>query len=187
MNKICHLHLGLHKTASSSFQETCRRNRGLLSSFGVTYPIFNCLVAKKNKSSIFNHSVPIYSLFCENPRNYHMNIRWNVIDQIEEVNNSYWQQLEGFLETSNNIILSGEDISLLEKDALEKLVEKIKSYDYKVHIFALVRNPYNFFCSAVQQKIKSGIFNAESIYTGDLNQGMYMIKYQQEIKKFVKK
>ena len=37
------------------------------------------------------------------------------------------------------------------------------------------------------KKIKSGIFNSESIYTGDLNQGMYMIKYQQEIKKFVKK
>ena len=37
------------------------------------------------------------------------------------------------------------------------------------------------------KKIKSGIFNSESIYTGDLNQGMYMIKYHQEIKKFVKK
>ena len=37
------------------------------------------------------------------------------------------------------------------------------------------------------KKIKSGIFNAESIYTGDLSQGMYMIKYQQEIKKFLKK
>ena len=37
------------------------------------------------------------------------------------------------------------------------------------------------------KKIKSGIFNAEPIYTGDLSQGMYMIKYQQEIKKFVKK
>ena len=154
MNKICYLHLGFHKTASTSFQFTCSRNRELLSSFGITYPIFNCLAAKKLLSN--NHQLLIYPLYCKNPKSYRAFIRWNLIDQMEEVINSYRQQLEECLEKSNNIILSGEDISLLDKDNLEKLVEKIKSYDYKVYIFALVRSPYNFCCSIIQQHIKSG-------------------------------
>lgn len=156
MNKICHLHLGFHKTASSSFQETCNRNRELLSSFCITYPIFNCLAASRYNQ--INHSISIYSLFCENPKDYLITTRWNLCDQIDEVNKSYNEQLEAFLEGSTNIIISGEDISILDKDALEKLVQKIKSYDYKVYIFALVRSPYNFFCSALQQQIKSGIY-----------------------------
>jgi hypothetical protein len=154
MNKICHLHLGLHKTASSSFQETCARNRELLGSFGITYPIFNCLAA--SKSNQINHSTSIYSLFCKNPKDYHANIRWNLCGQIDAVNRSYNKQLEAFLERSTNLIISGEDISVLDKDALEKFVEKIKSYDYTVDIFALVRSPYNYLCSSLQQVIKGG-------------------------------
>ena len=80
----------------------------------------------------------------------------NVLNQINEVNKSYLEQFERFLEESDNIILSGEDISILKKDPLNKLVEKIQSYGYKIHVFALVRSPYSFCCSAIQQKIKTG-------------------------------
>ena len=124
MNKICYLHLGLHKTASSSLQLSCNRNRKLLSSFDITYPIFKCLAVNK---SLINHSTPIHSLYCQNPTKYHMNIRMNVLNQINQVNKAYLEQFERVLEEANNIILSGEGISKLEKDPLNKLVEKNES------------------------------------------------------------
>lgn len=154
MVKNCYLHIGLHKTASSSFQRTCSRNINLLKSFDITYPIFTC--SEANKNSIENHSIPIYSLLCKEPERYHINITWNVSDQIKQVNQSYLKQLVGFLEESNNIILSGEGISMLDTQSLKELVETIKSYDFKVHIIALVRNPYEYFCSDIQEFIKAG-------------------------------
>ena len=156
MFKNCYLHLGLHKTASSSFQITCSRNINLLKSFDITYPIFTC--SEANQNSIKNHSIPIYSLLQKKPQPYHINVRWNVIDQIKQVNKSYLEQLERYLEESNNIILSGEDISLLDTQSLKELVEKIKFYNFNVHIIALIRNPYNYFCSEIQQLIKSGSY-----------------------------
>ena len=156
MVKNCYLHLGLHKTASSSFQQTCSRNINLLKSFNITYPYFTCSAA--NENLITNHSIPIYSLLCKNPEEYHINIKWNVSDQIKQVNKSYLEQLEGYLEESNNIILSGEDISILDKQSLKDLFNKIKSYNFRVHIFALVRNPYKLLCSAIQEYIKCGFY-----------------------------
>ena len=154
MVKNCYLHIGLHKTASTSFQRTCSRNINLLKSFDITYPIFTCSAA--NRFSIENHSIPVYSLFCKEPERYHMNITMNISDQIKQVNQSYLKQLQGFLEESKNIILSGEGISMLDPKSLKELVETIKSYNFKVHIIALVRNPYEYFCSDIQECIKSG-------------------------------
>ena len=155
--KNCYLHLGLHKTASSSFQHTCAKNLDLLRSFDITYPIFSC--SQANKVNIINHSSPIRSLFDKHPSNYQVNIKWKVSEQIDEINNSYLNQLEGFLENSNNIILSGEGMSTLHKDGLNKLVEKIKSFNYKVKILALVRSPYAMYCSGLQTSIKSGSYS----------------------------
>jgi hypothetical protein len=154
MQKICHLHLGQHKTASTSFQQTCSRNVDLLKRSGITYPIFKCLAA--NNRTIGNHSIPISSLFRENPRNYHINQRWGICDQIEQVNQSYERQLENYLESSDNLLISGEDISLLMEHELSRFVEKIKTYNYEIKPFALIRNPYSALCSTIQQLIRGG-------------------------------
>ena len=154
MNKICYLHLGLHKTASTSFQSTCKRNENLLKSFDITYPTFKC--SAKNKNSVINHGIPICSLFHQEPKKAPVNIRWNICDKIDEINTSYNKQLEEYLEESNNIILSGESISTLGKDEINKFINKVKNYDYKVKALALVRRPYAFYCSSIQEMVKKG-------------------------------
>ena len=154
MPKTCYLHVGLHKTASSSFQRTCGGNKDLLQDAGITYPCFTCSAANKRK--IYNHSIPIASLFAENPANYHINKRWGVSEKIIEVSSAYESQLEGFLDTSKNILISGEDISKLSAQSLSALIDKISSYGYEVKSTALIRSPYSAFCSAMQQRIKGG-------------------------------
>ena len=156
MSKTCFLHVGLHKTASSSFQETCAQNSRLLESLGFDYPLFKCEAANKNK--IANHSIPLFSLFSEHPKKYHVNAKWGVCKTIKHVNYSYANQLENYLESSDNLVVSGEDISVLSRNSLRKLINKIYQHNYNIKACAIVRSPYSALCSALQQRIKEGEF-----------------------------
>ena len=154
MTKICYLHLGLHKTASTSFQATCANSIDSLRDAGITYPIFSCSSA--NKPNIRNHSIPIYSLFSEEPEYYHINLKWGIESYIKEVNSGYNTQLESFLNDSGKILISGEGISSLSEDSLSKFINKIHCYGYEIKATALVRSPYRAVCSMLQQAIKGG-------------------------------
>ena len=59
------LHVGLHKTATASIQRTLYLNDELLKKKDYLYP----------KCWPYNHSIPIYSAFCDHPENYHINIK----------------------------------------------------------------------------------------------------------------
>lgn len=154
VSKVCYLHVGLHKTASSSFQVTCAKNKDLLQKFGLTYPLFSCEAAKKFR--LANHSYPMKSLYLENPADFSHNQRWGVANKIDEVNSSYESQFGHCLASSDNLIISGEEISKLKEQEISRLIEKIQAYDYRLEVIALVRSPYSAICSSIQQVIKGG-------------------------------
>ena len=155
MPKICYLHAGFPKTASSSFQATCRINKDLLQDTGITYPYFTCSANKQRK---YNHSYPIISLFTEEPEKKPFNKRLGIVNNIKEVNSAYESQLEGFLSTSADILISGEGIPDLSAQSLSALVDKISSYGYQIKATALIRSPYFALCSTIQQRIKGGVY-----------------------------
>lgn len=154
MTKTCFLHVGLHKTASSSFQVTCAKNIAYLRNNGITYPLFNCDHA--GIQNIQNHSIPIFSLFTEQPQEYRINKQSNILNNIKAVNSSYESQLEKLLESSNKLIISGEDISVLSKNSLSRFIQTILQHGYEIKATALVRSPYSAVCSEIQQMIKGG-------------------------------
>ena len=98
MTKVCYLHLGLHKTASTSIQATFAKNAHLLQERGITYPVFS--LPEANQPNIFNHSIPVFSLYCDRTEKYHVNQRWGVQNNIEKVNSAYEEQLTSFLSAS---------------------------------------------------------------------------------------
>ena len=153
MSNTIFLHLGLHKTASTSFQETCRTNQKELKKQGFIYPLFHCRQA--NKTDISNHSIPIRSAFGNNPTSYWMNQIWGIKD-VEQTNNSYKQQLASALKSGDNLIISGEGISLLSAEELVNLTSFVKKFDYDIKAFGLVRSPLEFATSAYQEMIKVG-------------------------------
>ena len=63
------LHVGFHKTATSSIQQTLALNLDQLAEQGYRYPIF-----EYNGLKITNHSIPFYSTYCKEPQKYNMNI-----------------------------------------------------------------------------------------------------------------
>ncbi|MDP5254326.1 MULTISPECIES: glycosyltransferase family 2 protein [unclassified Vibrio] len=144
------LHVGLHKTATSSIQQTLAGNAKALSQQHWFYPIFY-----RHDQAIINHSIPFYSLYCSQPEHYHINIKNGDSRIIDDANRDYQQQIEQLLNMETNIILSGEDISMLPQKALQALKENIVSKGFDLTVFCSVRKPYRFTCSELQERIKS--------------------------------
>lgn len=151
-----YLHMGFHKTASTSFQATCHVNKKKLESMGLIYPLFKCLGVPEQQE-IRNHSIPLFSLLTSDPSKYHINIRWNVKD-VKSVNNGYRNQLSQLLNVNDgrDIILSGEGISVLKYHELSQLFSLLSKSNYEVVPLVLIRSPYSFHCSAAQQRARQG-------------------------------
>lgn len=157
--KTLQLHVGFHKTATSSFQRTCAENYRILEKQGIHYPSFSY-----QSKPIENHSIPLFSLFTESPEYYHVNIRRGFSNQIEEVNQTYRRQLDEALENHEHVVLSGEDVSMLSRQGLTKLREHIQRAGFNIEVYCCVRKPYSFTCSALQEQIKGGTpFNPNSL------------------------
>ena len=153
--KTCYLHLGLHKTASSSFQQTCAANRKFLSKQGLHYPIFSCDYSRPKRLKINNHSVPLRCIYDRNPQNYHINKRWK-IKLLDEAISDYDQQLTAALRSDSSIVLSGEGLSLLSVKALSRLADRIRAMGFEIRPMALVRSPLDYAHSIAQQLIRGG-------------------------------
>ncbi len=155
MRKKCFIHFGLHKTATTSFQQCCYDNRNYLRKLGINYYSFFC--KPKNQFNIINHSIPIYTIFAKKPEYYHVNINWNLGDTLQKVKFSYQKQLDNLMK-SENLLLSGEDLSLFDTDELSNFVNYLDDNDFEVLPFALFRNPYSFLCSSLQETIRNGTY-----------------------------
>ncbi|WP_417223679.1 hypothetical protein [Amphritea sp.] len=145
------LHLGFHKTATSSIQRTLSSNKDLLDELGFFYPIFF-----RGSRCIINHSIPFYSVYSEKPELYHVNIRNGDSQNIVSVNEEYSSKIDEVLDCNKNVIISGEDISILSKSALENIKCKIQEKGFSLEVYCFVRRPYSFTCSALQERIKNG-------------------------------
>jgi len=148
------LHIGLHKTASSSFQLSCDTNRSELLKQNIVYPLFDCL--NTNHQQINNHSIPLFSLFTSHPEHYPVNLRWN-IQNIQSTNDAYREQLNKFLNKEEDLLISGEDISSLQEEELNRLLEYLTNSGREIVAYACIRSPYDFHCSQVQQQVKDGV------------------------------
>lgn len=147
------LHVGFHKTATSSIQQTLANNHDILANAGWFFPLFKF----NAQQSLANHSVPLFTLFTEHPEKYQGVIRLGVQDKVAETKNAWFTQLESMIANHNQVILSGEAVSMLSTSSLQKLKEYFIALGFKISVICSVRRPYSFLCSSIQQNIKGGI------------------------------
>jgi hypothetical protein len=142
------LHLGFHKTATSSIQETLGNNIAILNQNGLCFPIFR----GPENERFCNHSVPIHNIFSNNSKSYRMNL----INNVSSINakNIYKEQLLSFMKTPHKLLLSGESISTLNLQELKELHSFFQGY--KIRVIAFIRDSYSYHCSAIQQRVKGG-------------------------------
>lgn len=152
------LHVGLHKTATSSIQRTLAANQGLLEQQGVLFPTFQF-----GEFAMSNHSIPMRSLFMDNPATYKQVIKRNMVEQIAQTNRAVKQQLQQLLESEYDLVLSGEGMSLMQHHELAKLRDYILRFNRELIVLCAVRRPYSFLCSELQQRVKGGDCNLSQI------------------------
>ncbi len=157
MKKICYLHLGFHKTATTSFQLTVQQNRKLLEQDGIYLPKFR---GKKQKFSA-NHSGQIRDIFDQKVQHlWDSNYRSKPPkDQKQQTIQKHCQSLTELLNQPQHILISGEGISTMPEQSLIRLKSKLEVYGFQIEPFALVRSPYAFITSALQQTIKNGKYH----------------------------
>ena len=153
MTKICFLHLGFHKTATTSIQLTCRNNSKLLKKNGIETPNF---FNEKNKISA-NHTRQLRDIFSPSNKKLYNKIKHDQRkpDQSSSLEGSIFEFLR-LLHSTDHIFLSGEGIPLFPKESLKRMVYEIEAQEFEIYPFALVRTPYAYLNSALQQTIKGG-------------------------------
>lgn len=142
------LHAGLHKTGSTSIQESLGIRKEVLEQDGYRYPAF------RNPDGVleYNHSYMFQLAFSNAPSQLAI-VKKRGWDPTLAAS-CYYDQLRSAMNDCPNLILSGEGISRLNEFELRKIKELFKTW--KIEVITYVRPAYSFFCSAQQERIKNG-------------------------------
>ena len=159
MIKTVFLHIGGHKTGSTSIQESLGKLRDVLISHGCLYPLFEI-----EGTTINNHSIPFFSMFAKNAESYHPNISrgYDSADKVQLLNENYRKQLTGQLDRfdGENLIISGEDISVLDSESIGRLKDylfEVTNTDIAIKVILFCRNPITYARSHIQEIVKGGL------------------------------
>lgn len=147
--KCAVVHFGLHKTGSTSVQHTLAKYASHLKKYGWIYPKFTY----GGKIDV-NHSIPLYTLFSGNAQRYHMVQKRGWL--LSEARAAFRTQFVEILATSDNILLSGEDLSRLTRSELIELQSVLIEARFSVRSIVFVRSPLDTCSTVIQQRVKGG-------------------------------
>lgn len=139
------LHIGMHKTGSSSIQASLKNYTDDTTSY-----------ASFHES---NHSMPLTTIFSSKRYEYHVWKKKGLSkEEIDKKRKRYLEILEKYIGSPkyHRLLISGEDISLLPNDDKRSLIEFFQSRGCDVKIVCFVRAPHDFVKSSMQQRIKGG-------------------------------
>lgn len=149
MKPTIYLHVGMHKTGTTSIQRTLFRNRRKLRRHGIHY-----------LSISENHSTTVFPLFAQEPHKYFVNVRdgFDTPEKAARKNAKVAAALNAELSAigSGRVVMSGEDILLLPRDRVAMLAEKLAPFADGVRVIVYVREPYGATSSAFQEVLRAG-------------------------------
>lgn len=142
------LHIGMHKTGSSSIQHR-------LASVGSNTD-FNYLDLGRGP----NHSGAMFAAFSSTPESYHFFKRRGYSTEdvrvLGETTRDLLARQLGESGASTRII-SGEDITTIDPEGLARLRDFLSPLVGSILVFAYARSPKSFMESAFQQRVKGGL------------------------------
>lgn len=151
---LCIIHVGMHKTGSSSIQNFLYTNVG-----NIEFKYANLKVE--------NQSKVIYSLFSNNPYEYHghksLGLSKEEVNKYNVENRALINQ--SFLNSyTQKTIISAEDIMYLKQDELIKFKVFLSDYFFNIKIIAYVRPLLSYVESAFQELVKHGLNRIDFTY-----------------------
>lgn len=136
----CILHIGVHKTGSTSIQKA-------LDGYDDGRIFYGAL-------GDANHSIAFGTLF----RSDHLRERWDRLGcSVSEKVELYDERLSAALDRDRQtVIFSGENISLLDTDGVRRMRERLEKSCDDIRIVMFVRDPLAWTASMVQEFVKHG-------------------------------
>ncbi len=148
------LHVGLHKTGSTSIQNCAEfRHRELLLAHGIRYGEFR-LEGKSRP----NHGGPVAAAVFDDPDKYGEEWRQKLFCTPAQAQQACRDQLARMLHKPDvpTLVLSGELFSVLERPDMETLRDRLGEHCSRLRVLALIRNPLSFMESTLQQRVRGG-------------------------------
>ncbi|WP_240415738.1 hypothetical protein [Paenibacillus periandrae] len=145
------IHAGMHKTGTTSIQETLFANAERLKEREFLYPA--CWPS--------NHSIPIFGAFTSNQKYFENIVEGRSKSDIRKANKHFLELFEQEAAESeqSKIIISGENISLLSRSELTNVrtfLKKSIGDKASIKVLISVRHPVPWLVSATQQRLKAG-------------------------------
>jgi hypothetical protein len=152
MSKLI-LHVGTHKTATTTLQETFALNRKLLEKNGIIFP---------SLAKFMNRSLTNFVKKPREPAGHHsLTLDWVPLSKryhLRSGTQPIWEMLsETYAHTDKTVILSSEEFSRNQRVAVDHKVirEHISAFD-EVKVVAVLRNQVGFSQSLYAQMSRSG-------------------------------
>ncbi|PLX35870.1 MAG: hypothetical protein C0606_17405 [Hyphomicrobiales bacterium] len=145
MVKSVILHIGMHKTGSTSIQQSLQGYDDGKAFYG--------------RFDGFNHSIPIITAFSKDSDGYHVWRKRGVRkDAIKGMRAAFLDVLKRDLGRKNRetLVLSGEGVSMMSNDDKAELIAFMNSHVERVQVICYVRDPVSYAASFWQQKVQSG-------------------------------
>ncbi len=175
MSRKVIIHIGMHKTGTSSIQRNLYKK--------LQDPYFEYLKLDKLPHWMpkDNHSVIIVSLFAKNPEEFHFFKNRGITSiQIQKINEIIKQEMkEKFVSLKKpNLIISGESITILNEEALSNFRNFLGNYFSEIIVVGYVRSPKTY-----MESMFSTVLKEEQRFSFDKINSLYP-KYRKTFEKF---
>lgn len=143
------IHIGMHKTGSTSIQRTMSRSRQTLLAHDINYLALG-----------ENHSTTLFPLFSETPHLYDPYQLRGIDTAAKAAKKNAETEVALRRELAANrcgtFVISGEDLSGLKPKALEGLKDRLAPYAASFRVIVYVRDPYSSVNSIFQHRLRRG-------------------------------
>lgn len=150
--KRCWIHVGMHKTGSTSVQTNLAKIKSPL----------NWRYIKVDGRVNMNQS--LYAMFSPSPHKYHWFAKRGMTEeQVTEKGKIYRQKLRKQIRKckKENIIISAEALSIINQRGITALAKFLKPLCDEIRVIGYVRPPTGYKISIFQERIKHGINSFE--------------------------
>lgn len=143
------LHVGLHKTGTTAFQQAMAASRLELSSRGIIYPEREA-----------NHSLDLYTMFGSRLESYLPHVlagrSGRDLDAFRQECFAAWESMLKAAPPEAQVIASAEDMTRLSLEEWQSAYAFFKPFADTIRVVAVVREPVAWSTSSLQQSVKGG-------------------------------
>ena len=139
------VHIGMHKTGSTSIQQS--------------FASLDDGVVRYMRLGNSNHSAIHSTIFLSAPEKYHGHKRnGRTAEDVRKIQDVFIQKVENEIANAEtrSLITSGEDISIMDEDALIRMRDFFGRHFDDIKIIGYVRPPGSLMASALQQRLAGG-------------------------------